>query len=180
MNKSKWQTKSSKEIYKSKWLILKNEEVLTPEGKNANYDIIERKDFSIVIPKIADSFYMVKQYRYPIASFSLEFPQGFCEDGETPQESAQRELEEETGLKSNNLIYLDTLNISSGFLRQKFSIFLAQDFISGKQTLDETEIGLSLKKVTLDEISKRITAKEISNAPTVAALGLYLLRFKEQ
>lgn len=175
MNKLKWQKKSSKIIYQSEWLTLIHDEVLTPDNKNAAYDIVERKDFVLVIPKLTDSFYMVNQYRYPINYSSLEFPQGFCENGETIEESVQRELEEETGLRAKKLTLLDTLWVSSGFLRQKFTVFLAEDFTEGKINLDDTEVGLTKKKLTLEDISKKITTGEINNAPTVAALGLYLL-----
>jgi len=178
MDKPKWQVKSSKILYQSKWLSLIHDEVLTPENKNATYDIIERKNIALVIPKLKENTYcMVEQYRYAVDSFSLEFPQGFCEDIDTKQ-NALRELEEETGLRAKKLTLLGTFWISAGFLRQKCTVFLAEDFEKGNQKLDDTEIGLTNKILTYEKIVKKVTAGKINNATTIAGLSFLFTKAK--
>ncbi|KAK7895970.1 hypothetical protein WMY93_021295 [Mugilogobius chulae] len=46
-----------------------------------------------------DCVVMVKQFRPPMNSFSLEFPAGLIDKGETAEVAALRELKEETGYK---------------------------------------------------------------------------------
>ncbi|XP_072309712.1 ADP-sugar pyrophosphatase [Eucyclogobius newberryi] len=46
-----------------------------------------------------DCVVMVKQFRPPMGSYSLEFPAGLIDKGETAEEAALRELKEETGYK---------------------------------------------------------------------------------
>lgn len=40
---------------------------------------------------------VISQYRPPLAAWSIEFPAGLIDEGETPEQAARRELEEETG-----------------------------------------------------------------------------------
>ena len=42
---------------------------------------------------------LVRQYRYPMDDYLYELPAGLIEPGETPEEAACREMEEETGWK---------------------------------------------------------------------------------
>lgn len=172
---SQWKTNSSSVLYESKWLKLVRDEVTTPDGKETQYDIVERQNVAIIVPKIADSFYMVRQFRYAINSLSLEFPQGFCEDGEDQEQSALRELSEETGLQAHKISFLGQLWVSSGFLRQKLFVFVAEEFTEGDQHLDDTEAGLKVVKLSREELLQGVSDGTISNAPTAAALGLYLL-----
>jgi ADP-ribose pyrophosphatase len=170
-----WKTNSSSTVYETKWLRIVRDEVTAPNGKDAQYDIVERKDVAIVVPKEESSYYMVRQFRYPIGAWSLEFPQGFCEDGENQEEGALRELEEETGLRANKISLLGKLWISSGFSRQRLFVFVAEDFTEGEQHLDDTEAGLKMVKVSRSELLQAISDGSVSNAPTAAALGLHLL-----
>lgn len=171
---NQWKTNSSSTVYETKWLKIVRDEVTAPDGKDTQYDIVERKNVAIIVPKTDSAFYMVRQYRYPINEWSLEFPQGFCEDGENGEQGALRELEEETGLKAGKITLLGKLWVSSGFLRQKLFVFVAEDFTEGEQHLDDTEAGLTMTKVNREDIAKAMSEGTISNAPTAAALGLYL------
>lgn len=49
---------------------------------------------------------LVEQYRPPLATYTLEFPAGLIDQGETPKQAALRELWEETG-------YIGSVNSSS-------------------------------------------------------------------
>ena len=173
-----WKTKSTKIIYKSAWLTLQQDEVIIPDQTTIKYDIVKRRNFSLIIPKNKSKFYMVEEYRYAIGSPSLEFPQGFYENDESPEENAKRELEEEIGLKAGKLTFLNTLWVSVGFLQQQFAVFLAEDFSAGIQNLDATEKGLVIKEFSFEEIADKIKSGEINSSPTIAGFGLYLIHSK--
>ncbi|KAJ3871186.1 NUDIX hydrolase domain-like protein [Lentinula edodes] len=46
---------------------------------------------------------VVEQYRPPIGKFIIELPAGLVDEGETPEQAAIRELEEETGYNASSL-----------------------------------------------------------------------------
>ena len=46
---------------------------------------------------------MVRQYRYAAGRFLLEIPAGTLEPGESPEDTARRELREETGYSADSL-----------------------------------------------------------------------------
>lgn len=47
---------------------------------------------------------VIEQYRPPIDKAIIELPAGLIDDGETPEQAAFRELEEETGYKASNVV----------------------------------------------------------------------------
>jgi 8-oxo-dGTP pyrophosphatase MutT (NUDIX family) len=76
------------------------------EDKHGNikkWEYLERsKDTKAVVINAyhKDKIILVKQFRYPINMYnmySIEFPAGLIDDGETPESTAVRELLEETG-----------------------------------------------------------------------------------
>lgn len=50
-------------------------------------------------------FVFVKQYRLPVMAYSLEFPAGLLDVGETSTDAAIRELKEETGYTVSKVVY---------------------------------------------------------------------------
>ncbi len=86
-----WKTKNQKYVLQTKWMSLRRDEVIRPDGTDGEYYILEKRDFVVVIAKLGESFILVEQERYPVGSLSLEFSQGVMEEGEKPEEAARRE-----------------------------------------------------------------------------------------
>ena len=61
---------------------------------------------------------------------------GYREDGEQMDMTAKRELQEDTGLIPKDLIFMFKMHSSIGFGNELVNIFLAKDFIIGKQNFD--------------------------------------------
>jgi 8-oxo-dGTP pyrophosphatase MutT (NUDIX family) len=69
-------------------------------GKLHKWEFLERSNDTKAVVINAyhkDKIILVKQFRYPINMFSIEFPAGLIDKGETPESTAVRELLEETG-----------------------------------------------------------------------------------
>ena len=83
---------------------------------------------------------------------AVSFPAGYIEDGETPIESAKRELMEETGYVSDRLIHLDAFYQDEGASKAFNHSFLALDAVKKyDQKLDENEI-VKYMTFTYDEL----------------------------
>ncbi len=86
-----------------------------------------------------DELLLVRQYRHPVRDWTLEVPAGSVAEGESPLETANRELREETGATSRNWTHLSTFFSSSGHLSLRSDAYLAEDVVLGERTPDGDE-----------------------------------------
>lgn len=168
-----WKTESSKEVYVNKWMII-TEDVVVDGGKRITYGVIHKKPFSLVIPWDGTYFTLVRQYRYPVGMHVLEFPAGHVEEGESPEDTARRELKEEAGFSCKILYRIGSVQLAPGAVNQEGYIFLATDLSHGEQQLEESEDGMTTHKVTQEELEDLIRKGEVRNGPTLAAFALLL------
>jgi ADP-ribose pyrophosphatase len=170
MTANPWITKSSKPIYQNKWIKLREDQVITPAGTDGIYSVVETHP-AIGIVALSEELetYLVGQYRYPLRNYSWEIPEGGGHPGETPLESAKRELREETGLQATEWIYLDTLYTSNCFTNEIGHIFLARNLTQHRAQPEQTEM-LQIKKVAFMEAYKMVINFEIKDA--IAIIGI--------
>jgi ADP-ribose pyrophosphatase len=147
------------------------------DGKKFSVEVEDGKEVvrhpgSTAVVAIHDgSIVLVRQHREPADRELIELPAGTLEDGEDPLESAQRELEEEVGLKGGRWRNLGTYFTSPGFLDEEMHLFLAEDLEQGEQDLDEDE-DVELLRWPLEELDSKL--QELEDLKTIAALLLYL------
>jgi 8-oxo-dGTP pyrophosphatase MutT (NUDIX family) len=162
-----WKTLSKKPLVQNKFMNLWEEEVLRPDGKTSIYYINHRNPFSIIIPYQDGIVYLTKQYRYSVASLSLEFPMGYVE-GELPLETAITELKEETGITAGKLTEIGKFWVGPGRSDQWAYVYLARDLVFGSQKLEDGEF-ITIEKYPLEKISEMIKSAEILDGPSIAA-----------
>jgi 8-oxo-dGTP pyrophosphatase MutT (NUDIX family) len=176
-----WKTIGSKTICENKFLKLKEDQVVLPNGNKSKYYVLERRDFTLVIAKNKNKFFLINQYRYPKDAWSLEFVEGGIEEGETPEFGAKRELEEETALKADGIRKIGHHWLANGYSSQSYHIYVAENCVSsGKRKLDEHEDGLEVVELTESQINEKIKNNEIKDAPTIAAWAMYLLHYDKR
>lgn len=115
------------------------------------------------------NIYLVRQYRYGAGDLTLEIPAGRREEGEDTLECAKRELREETGFTSSNIVSMGYLLTSPAILSEKIFIYLARDLVNGMQDLDFDE-RLSVVKVHIDDAINMIMNGEILDSKTQIAI----------
>jgi nudix-type nucleoside diphosphatase (YffH/AdpP family) len=129
-----------------------------------------------------DKLILINQFRYPTYKnghgWTIEAIAGMIDSGETPEEAARREVEEETGLSISALQHITTFYPSPGGSSEL--IFLYYSEVSGEPTnrdntggiISEGEDILSLE-ISLEEALKKIRSGEIMDAKTI--IGIYWL-----
>ena len=169
----KWKTVDTNLLCRSDFVAVFDDDVILPSGKQIAYTKIELRDFVTVLPLLEDKIAMIEILRYPRNCLSLEIPSGHIEAGETPKESAVRELLEETGYTAGHLEAIGCFHPLSRSTQQAH-LFLASDLEKGKQMLEETE-QIKVKLVPVQDIKKMLNAGKITHAPTIIALQRFLI-----
>ena len=135
-------------------------------------EIVVHKGSAVIIPVFADgTVAMVRQYRYAAEKFLLEIPAGTLNAGEDPQLGAERELEEEIGVRAGKFEKLTEFYVSPGFLTEKMHLFLATDLTPTKQNLEIDEI-LSVERYSFPDLLEMIRRGEIEDAKTIIGIML--------
>jgi 8-oxo-dGTP pyrophosphatase MutT (NUDIX family) len=170
-------TLSSREVYRSPWMRLREDEIELADGSRGRYGVVEKPDFALVIPFDGERFHLVEQYRHPVGERCIEFPQGAWEGGEAPDPAdlARGELEEEMGLRAGGMRHLGRLFHAYGFCSQSFHVFLATDLSPGVQALEPTEAGLETLTADRAQLEDMIRDGTLRDGPSVAAYGLLAL-----
>jgi len=168
-----WKTISSKKVLTTPRLEVVEDEVMQPDGISTVYHVVRKNPFCIIIPLHEGGLVtLVRQYRYMVKAISLEFPMGTT-DSVDPENIAQKELVEETGLRSRKLIKLGEYWPGVGSVDQKAYCFLAQDLIQDTPQPEKGEF-FDIEKYTIDEVSSLIKTGVIRDAQTIVAYHMLI------
>lgn len=152
-----------------------------PDGKQVEWDLIHhRKGAAAVIPVLRDGkILMVRQFRNALDRMTLEIPAGARDT--TEEETivcAARELEEETGYRSDELEYLISLKTTVAYCDEFIDVYVAKNLVHTHQHLDPDEF-VELEVFELDTLCELIYDGTIQDAKTVAALMAYKNRLSQ-
>ena len=117
---------------------------------------------------------MVNQYRHGIERVCLELPGGLIDPADSsPEVAAGRELLEETGYLSSELIKLGECYPQPAVLSNRCFFFLAENAEKVEEAqMDEGE-DIEIKKVPLKDIPAMIEKKEIDHGMVLLAFYYY-------
>jgi ADP-ribose pyrophosphatase len=171
-------TISSREVYRNRWTSVREDVIEREDGVRGIYGVVDKDPACIVIPlertPEGDFLYLVRQYRYTVTQWAMEFPQGGWESSDVvPEELARGELREETGLLAQTMTQLAALQIAYGVLNQRQHVFLAEGLTHGETALEPEEHGLTVHRVTVAEFEAMLLDGRIVDNCTAAAWGVY-------
>ncbi len=144
-------------------------------GKIEEWDYVaHRKGAACIVPVLPDGrILMVRQYRNALERDTIEVPAGARDSvTEDTRVCAIRELEEETGYKSNKVSKLLSLRTTVAFCNEMVDVYLAEELVPGKQHLDDAE-DIRVEAYELEELLDKIYSGAIQDAKTVAAILAY-------
>lgn len=169
-------TLSSREVYRNRWMRVREDEILRSNGRKGIYGVVEKDESAIILPIDHGRVWLVEQYRYTIQERALELPQGGWEmEIESPEDLARGELKEELGLVAANMTHLGTLWIAYGYARQKQHVFLATGLTQSETERDDEEHDLVIRSVAVEEFEAMMLDGVIRDNCTLSAWALYLL-----
>ena len=148
------------------------------DGKVHDYDFIGHNGAAAVLPVKDDGkILMVKQYRNALDRFTIELPAGGLNGKDEPGiVCAARELEEETGYRSENLEHLITIRTTIAFCNEQIEIYIARDLEKTQQHLDEGEF-VEVVEFTIDELVEMEYNSNIQDSKTISAIMTYYNKY---
>ena len=171
----KWPVRSTNKAYKGFFDVI--EDVLeTPDGQTMTYAWADCRSGSMMMAVTEDERVVVtRQYRHPLSDVRVDLPGGLMEPGETLEETARRELREETGYSARHTEFLGAYNVSPGHTNASVHVFLGTGLSRGDSDPDATEF-LEVDEVPLSELITLVRAGAPVDAPLIVGVFGYLAR----
>lgn len=168
----------SREVYRNNWMTLREDQIRRADGSTGIYGVVDKPTYALVIAADGGRFRLVEQFRYPLGMRRWEFPQGTAPDQQhmQPVALAARELREETGLSATSFEELGQLDVAPGMSTQRGWVFLATGITEGEHDREHEEQDMHSEWFTRDRIEAMIRSGDITDAQTIAAWALFLLR----
>lgn len=142
------------------------------DGRQARREVAEHADVvAVVALDRAGRVLLVRQYRLPAAQVLLEVPAGGVDPGESPEEAAQRELQEETGHRARSLKRLGAFYVSPGYCTEFVHVFLARRLVKSAVPPDADE-QIEVVRIPLREALRLVESGEIRDGKSIIGLLL--------
>ena len=164
-------------VFRGKILTVRCDDALLPDGRPCTREIIEHNGGACVLYEENGKILLVRQYRYPYGESILEVPAGKIDGKEDPLKTAERELEEEGGIKAKRFELLFVDYPSPGYTNEKIYIYRAHSGERVQAHLDEDEF-LDAEFIPEDRVWEMLKNGEIRDGKTIIALQAYFLSKK--
>ena len=161
-------------VYRGKVLTLELDDVVEPGGVRARREVVRHSGSVAVLARRHDGkVFVVRQYRYPVDAAIWELPAGRLDPDETPEEAAQRELQEEIGYRARDLRKVAFFYTTPGFCDEAMHVFRATSLEPSSAKGDEDE-RIEVRAFSLAELEAMIERGEIREGKTLVAILLEL------
>jgi ADP-ribose pyrophosphatase len=163
--------------YQGRAFSVRVDEVELRPGQVAKLDVIEHSGAITLLPLDDEhNIWFVRQYRHPARQVLLELPAGTLNPGEQPAIAANRELQEEIGMRAGRLDELASFYLAPGYSSELMHVFLAQELSASVLAPDDDEF-LTIEKVPAAGVMALIQSGALRDAKSLAALLLAARRF---
>lgn len=167
-----WKLIETKVAYQGRFPVREDLLEAEADGRRMLYTYldIQRDAVAVLALTDADEAVLVRQYRHPLRSTTLEVPAGALDPGEDPAAGALRELEEETGYRAGKMRPLGRYHPSTPLLPLTMRLYFATELDYHAPKRDEFEI-MQVELVPAREILQQVLdGKRPEAALTVSVL----------
>jgi ADP-ribose pyrophosphatase len=163
-------------VYSSNWVNLHLDRVRFPAGRIVEEHHVLDFPFEavgVLVENDRDELLFVRAYRYVTDAVEWEIPAGRIEEGESAAAAAKREVEEESGCRTEGHQEVYSYYPMNGIANQLFHIVRCRA-TSGTGEFDRNEVA-EVRWFPRREVRRMIAAGEIRDGFSLSGLLLYLL-----
>lgn len=168
------QINDQKQVAKSRLFTIEQLDLTFSNGEQRQYERMtgSGRGAVMIVPMLdAKTLLLVREYCAGTHSYELGFPKGLVDAGETPEQAANRELQEEIFYGSEQLQHLSQMMMAPAFFNAKMDVFIATGLYPAKLIGDEPE-PLEVVPWPLAEYRKLLQQDDFKEARSIAALML--------
>jgi len=167
-------------IYSGRVFDLKRVRFQLPNGRDHTYDLVMHHGAVVILPVDSHgNIWFVRQFRIGAGQWLLELPAGLLEEEESPEDSAQREVQEEIGMAAANLEKLGEFYMVPGYSTEKLHAYLATGLYESSLPQDDDEILIKVS-LSIQEVLDMAHRGEIQDGKTLAVLLIALPILQER
>lgn len=160
----------STDIFDGRIVHLKVHDVRLPDGQMSKREVIHHVGaVSVIVTDKENNVLLVQQFRLPVGKLTWEIPAGTLEPEEPLETCASRELQEETGYKPLELIYLGGIHPAPAYTTEIIHIYWSRRYVESRLDGDADEF-VEAKWLPMPDTLDMITRGEITDSKTVVAL----------
>jgi 8-oxo-dGTP pyrophosphatase MutT (NUDIX family) len=134
-------TESKRVVFEGRIIRLNIETVKLPNGQVAELEIVHHPGGAAVVALDSEGrVCLLRQYRHAAGGWLWELPAGKLDNGEAPLLCAQRELEEEAGMRAADWQSLGKIVSSPGVFTEVIHLYLARALTAVPTRMEEHEV----------------------------------------
>ncbi|MCA9248813.1 MAG: NUDIX hydrolase [Planctomycetales bacterium] len=161
-----WQIRGTQEIYRDPWIEVQRDDVIRPDGRDGTHCVVRMKPGVSVLPvDDAGYVYLTDEFHYGVGRDSIEVVSGGIEPGEDRLLTAQRELEEELGIRAQQWDFLGSVDPFTTIIVSPTALFLARQLTFGATAQEGTE-QIRTVKMPFSEAVRQVIEGQITHAPS--------------
>ncbi len=167
----------SETLYRGRTFSLRVDELEIRPGVSTRLDIVEHGGAVTILPlDHENNIWFIRQYRHSAGGVLLELPAGTLAEGEDPLAGAERELQEEIGMRPGKLEWLLDFWLAPGYSTELMRVYLAADLTPSKLAHDEDEV-IVVEKIPAARAVEMAASGELVDSKSLVSVLVAARRF---
>ncbi|HLE27768.1 MAG TPA: NUDIX hydrolase [Anaerolineales bacterium] len=157
-------------IYRGRTFSLRVDELEFHPGRSTRLDIVEHGGAVTMLPlDHENNIWFIRQYRHSVGDVLLELPAGALGEGEDPRAGAERELQEEIGMRPGRLEWLLDFWLAPGYSTELMHVYLATGLTPSKLAHDEDEV-IEIEKIPAARAAAMAASGELRDSKSLVSV----------